>query len=288
MDSQTLMLICSSLLIVSILVGISVYFFMYKKEEETAPPETEPPEITRSIAIAVTTTPVPTTPAPTTPTPRPTTAAPYEIGQAIKCASNDVGGGATAIYRYDGKNVLRRYPDASTAQQWDGNYLDYKSIDCMDLQMGSDMGPKLETGEVIDPDYVNLPKEINTNYRNIPRVCYSAAGGKCNELRNDDCEAQVKTLAKYPKTAGDFVIRKDANTTPTLVWNTGTQYLADDAEFILGDDGILRIVSKDTNYWRSSNSESTNGPFSAQLEKVEDKCRISIYDKDNTNLWSSA
>ena len=278
--------------------GIGAYFFLLNKGEE---PPTEPPtespiespiemeKISKKVSIpeAITTTMSPTT---TAATPRPTTAAPYEIGQPISCISNDVGGGTKAIYRYDGNNTLRLYPDAKIAKQWDSNYLNAKKIDCEDLKMGTNMTEKLEVGVQPDPDYVGLKQSIDTNYQNIPSSCYSAAGGECNNLRYEDCDAEMKSFEKYGKmvTAGDFVIRQSVNNQAKLVWRTGTQYLNADAKFILGEDGILRVISNGTNYWRSSNSESTNGPFAAHLEKVDGKCRISIYDKDNTNLWSSS
>jgi hypothetical protein len=291
MDNTTLIVISSSLLIISILLGVGIYFFYINQEETTTPIEEE--EITTTRAPTTTRPPALTTtrpPAPTAPTPRPTTAAPYEIGKSLKCRSNDVGGGISAIYRYDGNNTLRMYPDAKTAREWDSDFLDAKDIDCQDLKMGTNMSTKLEVGVEPDLDYVGLKQNIDTNYSNVPRACYSAAGGDCSNLKNEDCEAEMKSFAKYGKknTAGDFVIRQSVDNKPTLVWYTGTQYLNADAKFILGDDGILRVISNDSNYWRSSNSESTNGPFSAQLEKVDGKCRLSIYDNDNTNLWSSS
>jgi hypothetical protein len=288
MDSQTLISVISSLLILSILAGVGAYFFIYKQEEEVVPEPTTPEPTTPEP-----TTPRPTTtmpPAPTAPTPRPTTAAPYEVGQAIKCVSNDVGGGNNAIYRYDGNNTLRMYPDAKIAKDWDSNFLDSKNVDCTDLKMGTNMNAKLEVGVEPDPDYVGLKQNVDTNYSNVPSVCYSAAGGECSNLRIDDCEAEMKSFAKYGKkgTAGDFVIRQSVDNKATLVWYTGTQYLNADAKLILGEDGVLRVISKGTNYWRSSNNESTDGPFSARLAKVDGKCRLSIYDTNDVNLWSTS
>lgn len=289
MDSQIIISVISSLLIVSVLLGVGIYFF-YKQEEVTAAPELQMTE-TQLIETQVTQPPTTTMPpAPTAPTPRPTTAAPYEIGTSLKCRSNDVGGGTSAIYRYDGNNTLRLYPDGKIAKDWDPNFLDAQNIDCQDLKMGTNMTAKLEVGVEPDPDYVGLKQSVDTNYSNIPSACYSAAGGECSNLKYEDCEAEMKSFAKYGKkgTAGDFVIRQSKDNKATLVWYTGTQYLNADAKMILGDDGILRVISNDTNYWRSSNSESTNGPFSASLSKPNGKCTISIYDKDNTNLWSSS
>ena len=286
---------------ISISIGVGIYFF-YKQQEETTPIEEETTpieEITTPAPTTTTTTTTPTTttpttttpaPAPTAPTPRPTTAAPYEIGTSLKCTMNDVGGGNSAVYRYDGNNTLRMYPDAKIAREWDSNFLDAKNIDCQDLKMGTNMPAKLEVGVEPDPDYIGLKQSVDTNYSNVPSACYSVAGGDCSNLKYEDCEAEMKSFAKYGarQTAGDFVIRQSKDNKPTLVWYTGTQYLNADAKFILGNDGILRVISKDTNYWRSSNDESTNGPFSAQLEKSNGKCRLSILDKDNTNLWSSS
>jgi hypothetical protein len=293
MDSQILISVISSLLILSILAGVGVYFFIYKQEEEQEEVVTETVPVIQRLFVPEPTTPAPTTtmpPGPTAPTPRPTTAAPYEIGKSIKCVSNDVGAGNSAIYRYDGNNTLRLYPTAKIAKDWDANYLDSKNIDCQDLKMGTNMNAKLEVGVEPDPDYIGLQQNVDTNYSNVPSVCYSAAGGDCSNLRYEDCEAEAKSFAKYGKmgTAGDFVIRQSRDNKATLVWRTGTQYLNADAKLILGTDGVLRIISKDTTYWRSSNSESTDGgSFSAQLEKADGKCRLSIYAEDGTNMWSS-
>lgn len=296
MDSQILISVISSLLIVSILLGVGIYFFIYKEEEIITEPELElelePESESESemmkvrMAAPITTMP----PAPTAPTPAPTTAAPYEVGTSLKCRSNDVGGGISAIYRYDGNNTLRMYPDAKTAKEWDANFLNAKNIDCQDLKMGTNMSSKLGVGVEPDPDYIGLKQSVDINYTNLPSACYSAAGGECSNLKYDDCEAEMKSFAKYGDkgTAGDFVIRQSIDNKATLVWYTGTQYLNADAKMILGEDGILRVISNDNNYWRSSNSESENGPFAAHLEKVDGKCRLSIYDKDNTNLWSSS
>lgn len=288
--SQTLIIAMSSLLIISIILGVGAYYYYeyYYKEEEVPVDEEE------QLYVAPKTTTAATTAAPITkppvPTPAPTTAAPYEIGQSLKCRLNDVGGGTQAIYRYEGNNTLRMYPDAKIAKEWDTDFLNSKNIDCQDLKMGTNMSTKLAVGVEPDQDYVGLKQKVDINYENIPSVCYSSAGGDCNNLRYEDCEAEMKSLAKYGDkgTAGDFVIRQTIDNKVTLVWYSGTQYLNDDAKIVLGDDGILRIMSKGTNYWRSSNSESTNGPFAAHLEKENGKCRISIYDNDNTNLWSSS
>lgn len=287
MDSTIILVISSSLLIISILLGVGIYFY-YNQEEEVIQEEVIQEEVIEETTTSAPTTPAPTTPAPTVSTPRPTTAAPYEIGKSLKCRSNDVGGGISAIYRYDGNNTLRMYPNSTIAQEWDSNYLDAQSIDCQDLKMGMNMETKLEVGIEPDPDYIGLPQTADTNYTNVPSACYSEAGGDCSFLQYEDCEAEMKSFEKYGprKTAGDFVIRQNIDNKATLVWNSGTQYLNDDAQMILGRDGILRVMSNDITYWRSSNDESTNGPFAAHLEKVGGKCRLAIYDNDNQNIWS--
>lgn len=287
MDSQIVIIVMISLLVVSIMLGVGVYFYMNKEEEKIT---TEAPITEEEYVWAEETEEAPmttTAPMPRGPT---TTAAPYEIGQSLKCIGNDVGGGTAAIYRYDGNNTLRMYPDVKIAREWDSDFLNSKNIDCKDLKMGTNMSAKLGEGVEPDPDYADLEQSVNINYENIPNACYSSAGGNCNKLRQEDCEAEMKSLEKYGSkgTAGDFVIRQTIDNKVKLVWYSGTQYLNDDANLILGDDGILRVISKGSNYWRSSNSESKNGPFSAQLEKVDGKCRVSIYDNDSTNLWSSS
>lgn len=289
MNSQILIVMISSLLLVSILLGVFIYYYYNTTESELELELELEPELEPELQLeSLPTTTAPT--APTAPTPAPTTAAPYEIGKSLKCRSNDVGGGLSAIYRYDGNNILRLYPDAKIAKEWDANFFDAKTIDCQDLKMGTNMSSKLGVGVEADSDYIGLKQNVDTNYSQAPSVCYSAAGGECSNLKYEDCEAEMKSFAKYGDkgTAGDFVIRQSIDNKATLVWYTGTQYLNADAKFILGEDGILRVMSNGVNYWRSSNSESTNGPFAAHLEKSDGKCRLSIYDKDNTNLWSSS
>ena len=312
MESQTLILLSSSMLFISIIIAVVVVYFVVIEpktkttttpEEETTPqeetlleetlPEEEVIQKVQPTPATIITkktlaspTPKVTIP-PTPPTPKPTTAAPYEIGQAIMCTSNDVGGGLDAIYRYDGNNTLRMYPDAETARSWDPDFLNAKKINCADLEMGSNMsrgsGQKTAPGEPTptpDPDYAKIPTVVDKNYRNIPDSCYTEAGGLCNELKYEDCYAVMKNN-------GDFVIRKDADTIPTMVWNTSTQYVGADAKFILGNDGRFHVMANDINFWGSSNSDSTNGPFVAHLEKDKTGCHLSIYDKDNTKIYTT-
>lgn len=289
METSTLIIIVSSLLLFSSILAIVIYFVILQKKEEVTTPEEEDIFEQQAFIEQPTTaapTAAPTTAAPITPpvitfppliTPPPTTAAPYAIGQSIKCTSNDVGGGLNAIYRYDGNNTLRIYPNADIAKSWDPDYLNSKNIDCKDLKKGADM---LQTGLVDDPDYTNVRQVVNTNYRNIANSCLTDAGGLCNELKYEDCYATMKSN-------GDFVIRKDADTAPTMVWNTKTQYLGvnSNAKFVLGNDGRFSVISDDVPYWVSSNSESTNGPFVARLEKSDGNCALSIYDTDNNRLY---
>ena len=278
MESSTLIIIVSSLLFISSIIAIVIYFVVLQKKEEVTTPEEEE-EIFKPQAFIEAPTAAPTV-APITPPP--TTAAPYAIGQSIKCTSNDVGGGLSAIYRYDGNNTLRIYPNADIAKSWDSDYLNSKNIDCKDLKKGADM---LQAQSVDDPDYTNVPQVVNTNYRNIANSCLTDAGGLCNELKYEDCYATMKSN-------GDFVIRKDVDTVPTMVWNTKTQYLGSagvdaNADFVLGNDGRFSVIADNVPYWVSSNSENTNGPFVARLEKSDGKCALSIYDKDNNRLYNT-
>ena len=54
---------------------------------------------------------------------------PIPVGSSIKCSptQNNVEGG---VYRYDGNNVYRLYPNPDVANSYDPNWINYKTVDC--------------------------------------------------------------------------------------------------------------------------------------------------------------
>ena len=97
----------------------------------------------------------------------------YDVGTPIMCNANDVGSGVNvAVYRYMGGVDLRHYPDPTTAQSWDDNWVDgHKKIDCKGLKRGAPMPYNGEVDEYVrctsngfdsrDDDDVYIIKENN-------------------------------------------------------------------------------------------------------------------------------
>ena len=90
-------------------------------------------------------------------------------GQAVKCASNDIGGGANAVYRYigngtEGSSTLSMYPTSAIADLWDPNWKNPIKIDCISFTKGFDM-PDIPLGSSVQCKYNDLGVGPGAVYR---------------------------------------------------------------------------------------------------------------------------
>ena len=298
-NSITIIIIIICLLFSSIIGAVS--YFMYFKQVPII--ETTPVLPTTNTYIATATT----TPTPTRSTPPPTTPAPYSIGQSISCSLNDVSPDLTnPMYRYDGNNTLRLYPNKSVAETWDPDFIkNNKTIDCKDLVRGVNMPYGSYSNTVVSSTGVTTtlsPQELSeaaqdaavsdyfdTNYQNIPDSCYSKANeGECGELQSSDTKCYA-----IMKDNGEFIMRKITGKDKWLpAWRTGTGRLAgQEAKFKLSNtDGRLRVVVGDTTYYQSPNdvnSTEDDGPFNARIVSENDKCKLQITNKNSDVIFTA-
>lgn len=69
------------------------------------------------------------------------TASSLQVGQAAICGANAIGP-AGAVFRYDGNNTLRWYPNPDIADSWDSGWQNTKTIDCKGARLGANMAYK--------------------------------------------------------------------------------------------------------------------------------------------------
>lgn len=87
-------------------------------------------------------------------------------GQAVQCNGTDTLAGAGAVYRFDGTNKLRHYPNPTIASSWDTNWRSRVSIDCTPFSKGDTMLfnlDKLNPGQAVQcsiNDTVGVPNAI--------------------------------------------------------------------------------------------------------------------------------